>query len=200
MSHPDFLAKSTLATNIKNSSFFSYSLNEALHLSEKEEQDVLQIFKKIEGEYQHIDTHTQDIILSQIDLLLNYSKRFYDRQFITRKRVNNDLLSQLDNLLNDYFDQGDTINNGLPTVDYLAAQLHLSANYLSDMLRSLTGLNTQQHIHEKLIEKAKEKLTTTQLSVSEIAFELGFEHPQSFNRLFKKKTDQSPLEFRESFN
>jgi AraC family transcriptional regulator, transcriptional activator of pobA len=198
--HPDFLAKSPLSVKVKSCSFFSYSVNEALHLSEKEEQDIIEIFRKIETEYQHIDTHTQDIILSQIDLILNYSNRFYERQFITRKAVNNDLLFQMEQLLNDYFENDIALKNGLPTVEYVANKLNLSANYLSDMLRSLTGQNTQQHIHEKLIGKAKEKLSTTHLSVSEIAYELGFEQPQSFNRLFKKKTDQSPLEFRESFN
>ncbi|MDI9862657.1 helix-turn-helix domain-containing protein [Flectobacillus roseus] len=198
--HPDFLKRHPLQSSIKNYGFFSYSLNEALHLSQQEEQNVVEIFQKIEKEYQHIDKHTQDIILSQIDLLLNYCNRFYERQFITRKAVNNDLLTKMENHLNDYFNNIETLKNGLPTVEYLANQLNYSANYLSDMLRLLTGQNAQQHIHEKLIEKAKEKLLTTNLSVSEIAYELGFEQPQSFNRLFKKKTEMSPLEYRQSFN
>lgn len=198
--HSDFLKKHPLQSTIKNYGFFSYSINEALHLSEQEEKNVIEIFQKIEKEYQHIDKHTQDIILSQIDLLLNYCNRFYERQFITRKVVNNDLLSNMENLLNDYFNTSETVKNGLPTVEYLANQLHFSANYLSDMLRLLTGQNAQQHIHEKLIEKAKEKLLTTNLSVSEIAYELGFEQSQSFNRLFKKKTEMSPLKYRQSFN
>jgi AraC-like DNA-binding protein len=198
--HPDFLKRHPLQSTIKNYGFFSYSLNEALHLSHQEEQNIVDIFEKTEKEYQHIDKHTQDIILSQIDLLLNYCNRFYERQFITRKAVSNDLLSKMENLLNDYFNNTKTLKSGLPTVEYLANQLNFSANYLSDMLRLLTGQNAQQHIHEKLIEKAKEKLLTTNLSVSEIAYELGFEQSQSFNRLFKKKTNQSPLKFRLSFN
>lgn len=200
MFHADFLKKHPLQTTIKNYSFFSYSINEALHLSEQEEKDVVEIFEKIEKEYQHIDKHTQDIILAQIDLLLNYCNRFYERQFITRKTVNNDLLSKMDQFLNEYFNDSEMLKNGLITVDYLANKLNVSANYLSDMLRSLTGQNTQQHIHEKLIEVAKEKLLTTNLSVSEIAYELGFEQSQSFNRLFKKKTEMSPLQYRQSFN
>ncbi len=198
--HSDFLKKHPLQSTIKNYGFFSYSLNEALHLSQQEEQNIIDVFQKIEKEYQHIDKHTQDIILSQIDLLLNYCNHYYERQFITRKTVNNDLLSKMENLLSDYFNTSETLNSGLPTVEYLASQLNYSANYLSDMLRLLTGQNAQQHIHEKLIEKAKEKLLTTNLSVSEIAYELGFEQPQSFNRLFKKKTEMSPLKYRQSFN
>lgn len=200
MLHADFLRRHTLQTTIKNYGFFSYSVNEALHLSEQEEKNIVEIFQKIEKEYLHIDKHTQDIILSQIDLLLNYCNRFYERQFITRKVANNDLLSKMEQLLNDYFDKEETLKNGLPTVEYLANKLNLSANYLSDMLRLLTGQNTQQHIHDKLIEKTKEKLLTTNLSISQIAYELGFEHPQSLNRLFKKKTEISPLEYRQSFN
>ena len=198
--HPDFLKRHPLQSTIKNYGFFSYSLNEALHLSQQEEQNIVDIFQKIEKEYQHIDKHTQDIILSQIDLLLSYCNRFYERQFITRKAVNNDLLSKMENLLNDHFNNTETLESRLPTVEYLANQLNFSANYLSDMLRLLTGQNAQQHIHEKLIEKAKEKLLTTNLSVSEIAYELGFEQSQSFNRLFKKKIKMSPLKYRQSFN
>jgi len=198
--HPDFLYTHPLATKIKNYNFFSYALNEALHLSEREEKDIIEIFLKIEQEYQHIDKHTQDIILSQIDMLLQYSNRFYERQFITRKAVNHALLTQLEKLLDDYFDSEETLKQGLPTVEYLAESLHVSARYLSDLLRSVTGKNTQQHIHDKLFEEAKEKLTATSLSVAEIAYKLGFEHPQSFNKLFKKKTNFSPLAFRQSFN
>ncbi|RZJ99804.1 MAG: AraC family transcriptional regulator, partial [Flavobacterium sp.] len=159
--HSDFLKKHPLQSTIKNYSFFSYSTNEALHLSEQEEKNVIEIFQKIEKEYQHIDKHTQDIILSQIDLLLNYCSRFYERQFINRKTVSNDLLSKVENLLNDYFNNTETLKDGLPTVEYLANRLNFSANYLSDLLRLLTGQNAQQHIHEKLIEKAKEKLLIT---------------------------------------
>lgn len=200
MFHPDFLVKHILSNTIKNYGFFSYAANEALHLSEKEENSIIGIFKKIEEEYQHIDHHTQDIILSQIDLLLHYSNRFYERQFITRKSVNNDLLIRMEQLLNEYFENEQTLQNGLPTVKFLAGELNLSPNYLNDMLKSLTGQNTQQHIHGKLIEKAKEYLAMGNLSVAEIAYQLGFEYPQSFNKLFKKKTEMSPLEFRRSFN
>ena len=198
--HPDFLYKHPLATTIKSYDFFSYNVNEALHLSEKEETNINEIFQKIEEEYQHIDKHTQDIILSQIDLLLNYSNRFYQRQFITRKAVNHDLLTKMEQLLNESFEHQETLKNGLPTVELLAEKLNLSPHYLSDVLRSLTGQNAQQHIHEKLIAKAKEYLTVTNLSVAEIAYQLGFEYPQSFNKLFKKKTSISPLEFRQTFN
>jgi len=200
MFHPDFLAKHPLATSIKNYNFFSYSVNEALHLSEKEESNVTAIFKKIDEEYQHIDHHTQSVILSQIDLLLNYSNRFYDRQFITRKAVNDDLLSKTEQLIFDYYKSEKPLQQGILTVDYLAGQLNFSANYLSDVLRSLTGQSAQQHIHEQLIGKAKEYLTTSTLTVSEIAYNLGFERPQSFNKLFKSKTAMSPLAFRQSFN
>lgn len=196
--HPDFFYQHPLAVTIKNYGFFSYAINEALHLSEKEEKDVEDIFLKIDQEYQHIDKHTQDIILAQVDLLLNYSNRFYERQFITRKAVNHNVLTKVEQLLTAYFDN--TQVSGLPTVEYMAGQLNLSPHYLSDLLRSLTGQSAQQHIQEKLIEKAKEYLSITKLSVAEIAYQLGFEHPQSFNKLFKKKTDLSPLEFRQSFN
>ncbi len=198
--HPDFLYNHPLAAKIKSYGFFSYTVNEALHLSEKEEQYMVEIFDKIAEEYQHIDHHTQDIILSHIDLLLNYSNRFYQRQFITRKAVNHDLLTRMEQLLNQHFEQADAPSAGLPTVESLAAQLNLTPHYLSDMLRSLTGLTAQQHIHEKLIEKAKEYLSVTRLSVAEIAYRLGFEYPQSFNKLFKKKTNVSPLGFRQQFN
>ena len=200
MFHPDFLYKHSLSTTIKNHGFFSYAVNEALHLSAQEEKNVIEIFQKIEAEYQRIDRHTQDIILAQVDLLLNYSNRFYERQFITRKAVNHDLLVRMEQLLTEYFEHEQTLKNGLPTVEYFAEKLNLSAHYLSDMLRSLSGQSAQQHIHGKQIEKAKEYLTLSNLSVAEIAYQLGFEYPQSFNKLFKKKTNMSPLEFRQSFN
>ncbi|HWV64722.1 helix-turn-helix domain-containing protein [Chitinophaga sp.] len=199
--HPDFIRNYPLGKNIKNYGFFSYEANEALHLSEKERVTITEVLEHITRELNNpIDDFSQDVIMSYIEVLLNFSNRFYKRQFITRKAVNNDLLSKMEQLLNDYFETAHALNKGLPTVEYLAAQLHLSSRYLSDMLRSLTGQNAQQHIHEKLIEKAKEKLSTTSLSVSEIAYELGFEHPQSFSKLFKIKTHLSPLEFRQSFN
>ena len=198
--HPDFLYRHPLAATIKNYGFFSYAVNEALHLSEREEKNIVEIIEKIDAEYQFIDTHTQEIILSQIDLLLNYSNRFYERQFITRKAVNHDLLTKMDQLLNECFEHEQTQKNGIPSVDLLAKKLNLSSYYLSDMLRSITGQSAQQHIHDKLIEKAKEYLSLTNLSVAEIAYRLGFEYPQSFNKLFKKKINLSPLEFRQTFN
>lgn len=197
--HPDFLYKHPLSAAIKNYGFFTYAVNEALHLSEREEKNIVEIFEKIDAECQYIDKHTQDIILSQIDLLLNYSNRFYERQFFTRKAVNHDMLTRMEALLNEHFDEKN-LENKLPTVELLAERLHLSPHYLSDLLRSLTGKSAQQHIQEKLIEKAKEYLSVTNLSVAEIAYQLGFEYPQSFNKLFKKKMNVSPLEFRQTFN
>lgn len=198
--HPDFLLAHPLASNINSYSFFSYAVNEALHLSAEEEDDLITILKKIDKECQHIDKHTQEIILSQIELLLNYSNRFYERQFITRKNHNYQLLAKFERLVNGYFNSMTTTQPELLTVQHMAELMNLSPNYLSDLLRIHTGQNTQQHIHEKLIEKAKEKLSTTNLSVSEIAYALGFEHAQSFSTLFKKKTSLSPLEFRQVFN
>lgn len=196
--HPDFILKSSLATSIGNYGFFSYAVNEALHLSDDEEADLLTILAKIDKECIHIDKHTQEIILSQIELLLNYSNRFYERQFITRINSNHELLVRFDQIVNDYFKDEHAVHQGLLTVQYIAGKMNLSANYLSDLLRIHTGQNTQQHIHDKLIEKAKEKLSTTNLTVSEIAFTLGFEYAQSFSTLFRKKTNMSPLTFRRS--
>jgi AraC family transcriptional activator of pobA len=199
--HPDFLWNYPLAKKIKQYGFFSYSANEALHLSDKEKSTIISLFKIIEEELNsRIDDFSQDVIIAQIELLLNYANRFYKRQFITRKAVNNDLLQKLEEILDQYFAGENSMSSGIPTVQYLSEQLNMSPGYLSDMLRSLTGQNAQQHIHHKLIEKAKEKLSTTALSVSEVAYELGFEHPQSFSKLFKTKTNLSPLEFRRSFN
>lgn len=199
--HPDFLWNYPLAKKIKQYGFFSYTANEALHLSDKEKMTIISIFKIIEEELNsRIDDLSQDVVISQIELLLTYANRFYKRQFITRKTVNSNLLQQLESILDAYFADEKSLNQGTLTVQYLAENLNLSPSYLSDMLRSLTGQNAQQHIHNKLIEKAKEKLSTTSLSVSEVAYALGFEHPQSFSKLFKAKTNISPLEFRRSFN
>ncbi len=199
--HPDFLLSYPLAKKIKQYGFFSYSANEALHISEKEKETIFSILKIIDDELQsRIDDFSQDVIISQLELLLNYSNRFYKRQFITRKVVNNNLLQKLEDILDDYFNNEKSIMQGIPTVQYLAEQLNISPSYLSDLLRSLTGQNAQQHIHNKIIEKAKEILSTTNLTVSEVAYELGFEHSQSFSKLFKTKTNLSPLEFRQSFN
>ena len=199
--HPDFLAGYPLAKKIKQYGFFSYSVNEALHLSEKEKATIISIFKNIEEELQNrIDDFSQDVIISLIETLLNYSNRFYKRQFITRKPANSNLLEKLEEILDDYFNSDKPLAQGIPTVQYLADCLNISPSYLSDMLRSVTGKNSQQHIHHKLIEKAKERISTTDLTISEIAYELGFEHPSSFNKLFKSKTKLSPLEFRQAFN
>lgn len=199
--HPDFLWNTSLAKTIRQYGYFDYSVNEALHLSEKEETTITSIMQNIDQEYRsNIDKFSQSVMVSQIELLLNYSDRFYHRQFITRKKVSSDLLAKLEDLLNEYFDRQNDSQAGLPTVKYIAGKLNVSPNYLSDMLRTLTGQNAQQHIHNKLIEKAKEALMTTSLSVGEIAYRLGFEHPQSFNKLFKNKTNISPLEFRNSFH
>ncbi len=199
--HPDFLWNTALAKTIKQYEYFDYSVNEALFLSDKEETTIAGIMQNIEQEYRsNIDAFSQDVMVAQIELLLNYSNRFYNRQFITRKKASSDLLVKLENLLNEYFDRQNDSQSGLPTVKYIADKLNVSPNYLSDMLRTLTGQSAQQHIHNKLIERAKEALTTTSLSVGEIAYRLGFEHPQSFNKLFKNKTNISPLEFRNSFN
>jgi len=199
--HPDFLWNTPLAKTITQYEYFSYSVSEALHLSEKEETTIINIIQHIEHEYHsNIDKFSQHIIIAQLELLLTYAERFYQRQFITRKITNHQLLERMEDLLAAYFNSDKLGNKGLPTVQYIAGALNVSPNYLSSLLKSLTGKSTQQHIHDKLIEKAKERLSTTGLSVSEIAYELGFEHSQSFSKLFKAKTKLSPLEFRRSFN
>ena len=199
--HPDFLWNTPLAKTIKQYEYFSYSVHEALFLSEKEETTITSLVQNMEHEYRaNIDKFSQDIIISQVELLLNYADRFYHRQFITRKITNHKILDRLENILTEYFSNDNLVKKGLPTVQYIAETLNVSPGYLSGLLKMLTGQSTQQHIHDKLIEKAKEKLSVTDLSVSEIAYELGFEHSQSFSKLFKTKTNVSPLEFRQSFN
>ncbi len=199
--HPDLLLAYPLSRKIKQYGFFSYAANEALQLSDQERGTIMNVFSIIDEELNsRIDDFSQDVIVSQLELLLNYSNRFYKRQFITRKAVNNDQLQKLEEILDDYFREEKAITAGVPTVQYLAERLNLSPSYLSDMLRTLTGQNAQQLIHHKLVEKAKEILSASELSVAEVAYQLGFEHPQSFSRLFKAKTEQSPLEFRASFS
>jgi AraC-like DNA-binding protein len=199
--HSDFLWNTPLAKTIKQYEYFGYTVNEALHLSEKEEATINGIVRQIQQEYQSsIDKFSQGVIIAHLELLLTYSDRFYHRQFITRKIANHQILGRLEDLLTNYFNGNSLAENGLPTVQYIAETLNVSPNYLSGLLKVLTGQSTQQHIHDKLIEKAKERLSTTALSVSEIAYELGFEHPQSFSKLFRTKTSVSPLEFRQSFN
>ncbi|WP_254846178.1 helix-turn-helix domain-containing protein [Sphingobacterium sp. CZ-UAM] len=183
--HPDFLHGYRLASEIKEYGYFSYTTNEALHLSEKEEKTIFDIIANIEQEISiNMDSFTQDLLVSNLDLLLKYCDRYYNRQFLTRKKVNSDLLSKLELLLDDYFKNDKLTINGIPSVHSIADQLHLSANYLSDMLRVQTGQTTQQHIQNRVIEKAKELLSTSSMSVSEIAYQLGFEHPQSFSPSF----------------
>ncbi|VXA92606.1 AraC family transcriptional regulator [Flavobacterium sp. 9AF] len=199
MIHPDFLWNTSLANTIKKYEFFNYAVNEALFLTEKEEAVLQNIVANIEQEYNNnLDQFSQNIIISQIETMLNYSNRFYQRQFLTTNVKNHEILTQVEHLIELYLT--DANNWGLPTVQNIADSLHISPTYLSSLLKSLTGLTTQQHIHEKLIEKAKERLSTTSLSISEIAYELGFEHSQSFNKLFKAKTQLTPMMFREQFN
>lgn len=199
--HSDFIRKYPLGKTINQYGFFAYDVSEALFLSAKEKEVIANLFATIANELENnIDSFSQDVLVSQIELLLNYSNRFYNRQFITRRAINHDIITALDELLNNYFEAEDSPKNGLPSVKYISAALKLSQRYLSDMLSSLTGLNTQQYIQNVIVEKAKEKLSTTNLSVSEIAYDLGFEHSQSFSKFFKTKTNASPLEFRQSFN
>ena len=199
--HPDFIWNTPLAKTIKQYEFFDYSVNEALLLSEKEERTLNGIIENIRQEYHsNIDKFSKQIIITHLENLLSYSERFYNRQFITREKANHQILERLEKLLADFFNGDDLAIRGLPSVQYVSQELNVSPSYLGSLLRTVTGQSTQQHIHDKLIEKAKEKLSTTNLSVSEIAYDLGFEHSQSFSKLFKSKTNQSPLEFRQTFN
>jgi AraC family transcriptional activator of pobA len=199
--HPDFLWNTALVNMTEKYEFFDYSVHEALFLSEKEEAVLDHIIENIEQEYHsNIDKFSKQIIISQVESLLNYCERFYHRQFITREKANNQILDRLENILNARFNNANLTHDGLPTVQSVCDELNISVSYLSRVLKLLTGQSTQQFIHEKLITKAKEKLSTTDQSVSEIAYGLGFEHPQSFSKLFKTKTRLSPMEFRQSFN
>ena len=197
--HPDFLRPYPLNAAIRQYGYFSYSAAEALYLSEKEKTTILSIYRFIQDELsERIDKFSQDVIISQIEVLLNYANRFYDRQFLTRKAVNNDLLTRLEQQLEDYFNEDKSLLKGLPTVNDVAEKLNVTPRYLSDLLRNLVGLNTQQFIHEKVIEKAKQYLAKDELNIAEIAYHLGFEHPQSFNKLFKNKTLFSPSDYKKS--
>ncbi len=199
--HPDFFAGHPLSRLITKFGFFCYNINEALHLSEKERNKILHIFENIREEIETvIDDTSQELILSYLEVLLNYSNRYYKRQFITRKAINSPLTERFEMLLNKYYEEGESVQRGIPSVGYFSAKLNVSYGYLSDLLRSMTGMNTQQHIHAKLIEIAKQKLSLSDLTAAEIAFELGFEYPQSFNKLFKNKTGLTPLQFRERHN
>ena len=195
--HPDLLRKSELALNIDNYSFFEYELHEALHLSDKERIVLKSFIDKIEEEYkQNIDKHSQDLIIANIEMLLKYSKRFYDRQFFTRTNLNKDILSSFNRILKDYYNSDKAFENGKLTVKACAQILNLSDNYLGDLLKAETGRNAKDHINDFIIERAKNNLLGTNDSVSEIAYNLGFEYPQSFNKLFKSKVGQSPTQFR----
>ena len=199
--HPDFLWNTPLAKIIAQSEFFSYSVHEALFLSDKEENQIAAIMQNIQQEYHsNIDQFSQNVMLAHLELILSYSHRYYNRQFITRKISNHIVINRLENILSTCFEDDMLSKNGLPTVQYIAETLNMSPNYLSGLLKALTGQSTQQHIHDQLIKTAKEKLSITNYSVSEIAYQLGFEHPQSFNKLFKRYTDMTPNGFRKSFN
>jgi AraC family transcriptional regulator, transcriptional activator of pobA len=199
--HADLIRNYALGRLIGNYGFFSYAVSEALYLSDREKKIVAALFNSMEQELAtNIDQFSQDVLVSQIDLLLNYSNRFYNRQFITRKAVYHNLIHKMDAYLSLRFDTGQANLNNLPTVQEVSDHLGVSPRYLTDMLKSLTGQNTQQHIHARLIEKAKDILSTSSLTVAEIAYGLGFEHPQSFNKLFRQKTNCSPVEFRRSFH
>lgn len=194
--HPDLISNTTLNTKMGDYSFFSYEISEALHLSDKEKQLLYDCVCRIQNELkENIDVYSQTIIVSTIELLLNYCNRFYGRQFITRKANNNDILTRVENLLKHYYDGNDQ-NKGLPSVKYLAEMVNLSPGYLGDLLKKESGMNAQEHIHNSVINRAKEILIGTDESVSEIACRLGFEYPQYFSRLFKAKTGKTPLEFR----
>ncbi len=196
--HPDLIRKSILSERIKEYSFFSYDLNEALHLSDQERKTITDIAHNIRSEYsQNIDVYSQDVIVSNIELLLSHSKRYYGRQFITRNSQNLDAISRFESLLNEYYTKNKQIDKGIPKVQYFAEKLNLSAPYLTDLLKQVNGKNTQEHIHLKIVDLAKTKLLNTNGSVSEIAYDLGFEYPQYFSRMFKKKTGLSPAEYRQ---
>ena len=198
--HPDFVANYPLAKKMRHYGFFTYAANEALHVSEPEKELLLALFRTMEAELNsRLDEFSQDVVVAQLELLLTYANRFYKRQFLTRKAVHSDLLQRLEETLADCFRSDNLLSQGIPTVQHLAQRLHVSPSYLSDLLRTLTGQSAQQHIHDKLIEQAKAHLSTTTLTVSEVAYALGFEHPQSFSRFFKTKTALSPLAFRQSF-
>jgi AraC family transcriptional activator of pobA len=196
---PEFLKSYALSQKIKQLGFFDYVINEALILSEDEQKSMEIIFHQLEREYHlPIDSFSQDVIVANLEVLLSYCNRYYKRQFVTRKISAGGILERLENILESYFQNNN--NQGLPSPSYLANQLNISTRYLSDLLKQQTGHTTQQLIQDKIIDLSKDRLTSTQMSVSEIAYQLGFEYPQSFSKLFKMKTNQTPLEYRQSFN
>jgi AraC-like DNA-binding protein len=195
--HPELIRNTPLGKRINEYTFFSYSENEALHLSEMEKQTLLSILKQMENEYNtNIDHYSHDLIVSNIELLLNYCRRFYGRQFLTRTNQNKDAIVRFEEFITEYFNSHELKNKGIPSVKYCAEKMHLSPNYFSDLLKSETGKNTQEHIHCRLLEKAKTLLVSSNLSINEIAYELGFGFPQSFSKFFKNKAGVSPTLFR----
>jgi len=196
--HPDLIHGTALGKSIKDYTFFSYEVNEALHLSARERTVINDTIEKISYELEHaIDDHSKTLIVTYLELFLNYSKRFYDRQFITRSHVNKDILAKFEKIVDDYFRTEMPIENGLPSVSYCADKLFLSPNYLGDLLKKETGKSAQEHIQLKLIDIAKEKIFDASKSISEIAVELGFKYPQHFTRMFKKQVGMSPTEYRQ---
>jgi len=195
--HPDLIRGTSLGQNIKKYTFFSYEANEALHISEKEREVVMDCLENIDHEVKHsIDKHSKTLIANNIELLLNYCMRYYDRQFITRSLVNKDILGRFEKLLDDYFQSDKPVILGLPTVKYCAENPYLSANYLGDLIKKETGKSPLEHIQFKLISIAREKIFDTGKTISQIAYELGFKHPQHFSRMFKNETGQSPNNYR----
>lgn len=195
--HPDLIRGTSLGEKIDDYTFFSYETSEALHLSDKEKQVLHDCIIKIESELkENIDSHSQTLVVSNIELFLNYCSRYYGRQFITRKNSNKDTIGQVEKILKNHFKLESNLEKSIPTVKYLASQVNLSPNYLSDLLKKETGMNAQDHIHYYLIEEAKNILKHTEKSVSEVAYSLGFEYPQYFSKLFKQKTGSTPVEFR----
>ena len=195
--HPDLIRGTSLGRNMKNYTFFSYEVNEALHLSEQERQVVVDCLRRIRHELQHgVDRHSKTIIAMNIELLLDYCVRFYERQFITRNEVNRDILVRFENVLDEYFVSDRPQQIGLPSVGYCAGKLHLSPNYFGDLIKKETGRTAQEHIQMKLIDLAKERVFDTGKSISEIAYELGFKYPQHFTRLFKRIVGQTPNKYR----
>ncbi|OQP56462.1 helix-turn-helix domain-containing protein [Niastella populi] len=195
--HPDFLWKTPLSKSIRQYEYFGYSVNEALFLSDKEQKSIQGIMEIMAQEYKNnIDKFSEPVILAQLELLLTYSDRFYQRQFITRKKSGHFILDRLESLLDEYFNKEHLSTKGIPTVQYIASSLNVSPGYLSSLLKLLTGKSTQHYIQDRVIDQVKDQLSTTDRTVSEIAYVLGFEHPQSLSRLFKAKTSLSPLEYK----
>ena len=195
--HPELIRNTAFGKKIDEYSFFSYAENEALHLSEQEKQTLLTILRQMENEYDtNIDHYSRDLIISNIELMLNYCRRFSTRQFLTRTNQNKDVIVRFEEFITNYFNSDELKDNGIPSVKFCAEKMNLSPNYFSDLLKSETGKNTQEHIHYYLLEKAKSRLVNSNLTINEIAYELGFEYPQNFSKLFKKKVGISPTSFR----